>query len=90
MFPEEVKAGEKVVLRVDEGEGGVKMRSPGHGGMEMYYYDGAFGPDASQLDVYTKAAKPIVDNVLKGMNCCLFAYGQTGTGEDAGSFLGAS
>ena len=33
-----------------------------------------------QERLYNTAAKPIVDNVLKGMNCCMFAYGQTGTG----------
>jgi hypothetical protein len=80
LFAEEQKAGEKIVLRVDESEAGVKMRSPGHGGMEQYYFDGTFGPEATQEQVYMRAAKPIVDNVLRGMNTCMFAYGQTGTG----------
>ena len=80
LWAEEQRGGEKTVLRVDEAEAGVKMKSPGHGGMEKYFYDGTFGPEASQMEVYTRAAKPIVDNVLRGMNTCLFAYGQTGTG----------
>ncbi len=81
MSADEMKTSEKPVLRVNSEEMSVKMKSPGHGGMEKYFYDGTFGPEASQQDVYERAAKPIVDNVLRGMNCCMFAYGQTGTGE---------
>ena len=34
-----------------------------------------------QLDVYRCVAKPLVDEVLNGFNCTIFAYGQTGTGK---------
>lgn len=40
-----------------------------------------FGPAASQGDLYDKAIVPIVDEVLEGFNCTIFAYGQTGTGK---------
>jgi hypothetical protein len=83
MFADEVKAGDRVILKVFESEGGVKIKAPGHGGSEKYYFDNTFGPEATQERVYNTAAKPIVDNVLKGMNCCIFAYGQTGTGTSA-------
>lgn len=80
LFADELRAGEKAVLKASESEASVKMKSPGHGGLETYFYDAVFGPDSTQVDVYNTAAKPIVDNVLRGMNCCMFAYGQTGTG----------
>lgn len=48
---------------------------------KMYTYDHVFGQDATQADVYEGIVKPIVDEVLQGYNCTVFAYGQTGTGK---------
>lgn len=31
--------------------------------------------------MYSKAVKPLVENVLQGYNSCVFAYGATGTGK---------
>ena len=35
-----------------------------------------FGPDSTQMDVYNRVARSIVDNVLQGYNGTIFAYGQ--------------
>ena len=40
-----------------------------------------FGPSAQQRDLYDQAVTPIVNEVLEGFNCTIFAYGQTGTGK---------
>lgn len=40
-----------------------------------------FGPQSRQLDLYEQAIVPIVNEVLDGYNCTIFAYGQTGTGK---------
>ena len=40
-----------------------------------------FGPTAHQKDLYEQAITPIVNEVLEGFNCTIFAYGQTGTGK---------
>lgn len=40
-----------------------------------------FGPAAQQKDLYEQAVVPIVNEVLEGFNCTIFAYGQTGTGK---------
>jgi kinesin family protein 11 len=40
-----------------------------------------FGPDSQQEKVYNQAIVPIVQEVLDGFNCTIFAYGQTGTGK---------
>lgn len=40
-----------------------------------------FDPDSSQAKLYRMAIKPIVEEVLEGFNCTIFAYGQTGTGK---------
>lgn len=36
---------------------------------------------ASQNDVFEELGQPVIDWVLAGYNCCVFAYGQTGTGK---------
>ncbi|KAI5122950.1 hypothetical protein M0805_006831 [Coniferiporia weirii] len=46
-----------------------------------YPFDVVFGPEADQSMVYQDVVHPMLDEVLKGYNCTLFAYGQTGTGK---------
>lgn len=46
-----------------------------------YPFDLVFGPEADQAMIYHDVVNPLLDEVLKGYNCTLFAYGQTGTGK---------
>ncbi|KDN37222.1 kinesin-domain-containing protein [Tilletiaria anomala UBC 951] len=46
-----------------------------------YTFDGVFGPDADQGLVYQDVVVPILNDVLNGYKCTIFAYGQTGTGK---------
>ncbi|CAM6127678.1 unnamed protein product [Calypogeia fissa] len=46
-----------------------------------FTFDKVFGPESEQKDVYDSAIIPIVQEVLAGFNCTVFAYGQTGTGK---------
>ena len=34
-----------------------------------------------QLDVYKQVVAPLLEKVIQGYNCTVFAYGQTGTGK---------
>ncbi|KAK8962727.1 putative 125 kDa kinesin-related protein [Platanthera guangdongensis] len=47
----------------------------------VFTFDKVFGPCAKQKDLYEQAIVPIVNEVLEGFNCTIFAYGQTGTGK---------
>ncbi|KAK1562399.1 hypothetical protein Q3G72_011209 [Acer saccharum] len=47
----------------------------------VFTFDKVFGPTAQQKDLYEQAVVPIVNEVLEGFNCTIFAYGQTGTGK---------
>ncbi|KAK6147232.1 hypothetical protein DH2020_018144 [Rehmannia glutinosa] len=47
----------------------------------VFVFDKVFGPNAQQKDLYEQAVVPIVNEVLEGFNCTIFAYGQTGTGK---------
>lgn len=46
-----------------------------------YPFDLVFGPEADQAMIYHDVVSPMLDEVLMGYNCTLFAYGQTGTGK---------
>ena len=46
-----------------------------------FKFDGIFGMDATQDDVFNVVAKSSVDSVLEGYNSTIFAYGQTGSGK---------
>jgi kinesin family protein 11 len=48
---------------------------------KTYNFDHVFGPDADQGMLYNDVVAPILDEVLLGYNCTIFAYGQTGTGK---------
>lgn len=46
-----------------------------------YPFDAVFGPEADQAMIYQDVVSPMLEEVLMGYNCTLFAYGQTGTGK---------
>lgn len=46
-----------------------------------FYFDEVFDTDSEQCQVYHSVVKPLIDQVLLGFNCTVFAYGQTGTGK---------
>ncbi|KAM6956574.1 kinesin-like protein KIF11 [Aplochiton taeniatus] len=48
---------------------------------KTYTFDMVFGPAAKQIEVYRSVVYPILDEVIMGYNCTVFAYGQTGTGK---------
>uniref|UniRef100_A0A8P0NWX8 Kinesin-like protein KIF11 n=2 Tax=Canis lupus familiaris TaxID=9615 RepID=A0A8P0NWX8_CANLF len=58
-----------------EEERGEGKEHPGGGEMQV------FGASTKQIDVYRSVVCPILDEVIMGYNCTIFAYGQTGTGK---------
>ncbi|XP_065226392.1 kinesin-like protein KIF11 [Planococcus citri] len=48
---------------------------------KTFTFDKVFGPESKQVDVYKSVVHPLIDEVLAGYNCTVFAYGQTGTGK---------
>ncbi len=43
-----------------------------------FAFDKVFDETSSQMDVFEHTTKSIVDGVLEGINCSVFAYGATG------------
>ncbi|KIO18808.1 hypothetical protein M407DRAFT_31522 [Tulasnella calospora MUT 4182] len=48
---------------------------------KTYPFDRVFGPEADQAMIYNDVVQPILEEVIQGYNCTVFAYGQTGTGK---------
>lgn len=57
---------------------GDQVRVEDHG---TFVVDQVFGPSATQREVYTQCALPLVAPVLEGINACIFAFGCTGAGK---------
>ena len=40
---------------------------------KVFTFDKVFGPDSTQIEVYMGVVEPIIDEVLMGYNCTVFA-----------------
>ena len=59
----------------------VQLGKPGSSKQREFLFDHCFGPSTDQEEIFNVIAKPVVEDVLKGGNGTVFAYGQTGTGK---------
>ncbi|XP_066257434.1 kinesin-like protein KIF11 isoform X1 [Euwallacea similis] len=48
---------------------------------KTYSFDRVFKPDCAQIDIYSHVIGPMIQDVIMGYDCTVFAYGQTGTGK---------
>ncbi|GMT14539.1 hypothetical protein PFISCL1PPCAC_5836 [Pristionchus fissidentatus] len=71
---QEVK--DTIVVRTDPVDRSVHIRTKIFNNFERVY-----GPSSLQSDIYRELVKKQVEDVLRGYNCTIFAYGQTGTGK---------
>uniref|UniRef100_A0A8C9W7N3 Kinesin-like protein n=1 Tax=Scleropages formosus TaxID=113540 RepID=A0A8C9W7N3_SCLFO len=80
----ERKSSSHSVVECDHARREVTVRTGGVGdksARKTYTFDMVFGPSAKQIEVYRSVVCPILDEVIMGYNCTVFAYGQTGTGK---------
>ncbi|PSN70423.1 kinesin family protein-like protein [Corynespora cassiicola Philippines] len=79
----EVKENSGVVVSCDGIKGKTVELSMGPNAVsnKTYQFDKVFSPAADQNIVFDEVVAPILDEVLGGFNCTIFAYGQTGTGK---------
>ncbi|CAE7540320.1 KIF6 [Symbiodinium natans] len=59
-------------------EDGVVNNSKTH---YKFRFDGILPMKISQDEVFNQVAKPVIEDVLQGINGTIFAYGQTGSGK---------
>ncbi|PQE17798.1 putative kinesin-related bimC protein [Rutstroemia sp. NJR-2017a BVV2] len=79
----EVRENSGVVLSTDGVKGKTLDLSMGPNALnnKSYYFDKVFSSAADQAMIYDDVVTPILDEMLAGYNCTIFAYGQTGTGK---------
>ncbi|KAK6534484.1 kinesin motor protein cin8 [Arthrobotrys megalospora] len=80
----EIKENSAVILSTPGGPRGNEVQislGPMSLSNKTYMFDRVFGPEADQSMIYDDVVAPIVEEVLSGFNCTIFAYGQTGTGK---------
>lgn len=46
-----------------------------------FSYDEVFNAVTSQSEVFETVGRPLIDDIIKGYNCTIFAYGQTSSGK---------
>ncbi|CEF63819.2 Kinesin-like protein at 64D [Strongyloides ratti] len=79
----EIEHNEKIAVFVNKIEKNITVKNVNNPEetSKTFTFDEIFDVDSSQITVYNTVARPIVENVLKGYNGTIFAYGQTGTGK---------
>ncbi|KAI0200835.1 P-loop containing nucleoside triphosphate hydrolase protein [Astrocystis sublimbata] len=79
----EVRESSAIVVSTDAAQGKTVELSMGPNALtnKTYNFDRVFSPAADQSAVYDDVVKPILEEMLSGYNCTIFAYGQTGTGK---------
>ena len=64
----------------------INLRAPAvdvtcEGTKHEFTFDAVFGQDSTQTEIYERVGKPVVENLFKGFNGTIFAYGQTASGK---------
>ncbi|KAK3309494.1 P-loop containing nucleoside triphosphate hydrolase protein [Chaetomium strumarium] len=79
----EVKENSAVVVRTEATRGKVVDLSMGPNAVsnKTYTFDHVFSQAADQGMIFEDVVRPVLDEMLSGYNCTIFAYGQTGTGK---------
>ncbi|UNI23425.1 Kinesin- motor protein [Purpureocillium takamizusanense] len=79
----EVKESSTVVVSTDAVKGKQVGLSMGANALsnKTYSFDRVFSQAADQNMIFDDTVKPILEEMLAGYNCTIFAYGQTGTGK---------
>ncbi|KAF4635394.1 hypothetical protein G7Y89_g2704 [Cudoniella acicularis] len=79
----EVRENSGVVLHTEGVKGKTLELSMGPNALsnKTYHFDKVFSSAADQAMIYDSVVTPMLDEMLDGYNCTIFAYGQTGTGK---------
>ncbi|KAL8921701.1 MAG: hypothetical protein Q9208_005630 [Pyrenodesmia sp. 3 TL-2023] len=79
----EVRENSGVVVSTDGVKGKNVELSMGASALsnKTYHFDKVFSPAADQAMIFEDVVTPLLDEMLQGYNCTIFAYGQTGTGK---------
>jgi len=79
----EVRENSHVVVRTEGTKGRLLELAMGPNAVsnKSYEFDRVFSQAADQAMIFEDVVRPVLDEMLAGYNCTIFAYGQTGTGK---------
>ncbi|KAL2259750.1 hypothetical protein VTK26DRAFT_6454 [Humicola hyalothermophila] len=79
----EVKENSHVVVKTEGTRGKLVELSMGPNAVsnKTYNFDHVFSQAADQSMLFEDVVRPVLEEMLAGYNCTIFAYGQTGTGK---------
>ena len=70
----EKKAGSANIVECHSSKGEVHIKQKDVvGGTKTFTFDKVFGPSSTQITVYKEVVYPIIEEVLQGYNCTVFA-----------------
>jgi len=77
----EIAQGEGVIFSVPDEERMTVTLNGQEYGKHSFTFDKVFDGTCTQKEVYEYAAKPVVEDIMKGYNGTIFVYGQTSSGK---------
>ena len=80
MNEKEIRDGHTQVVEMDTNTGTVDLVQE-NAAKKSFTFDLVYDCNSRQEDIYEEIGRPLVESVLQGFNCTIFAYGQTGTGK---------
>eukprot|EP00039_Didymoeca_costata_P020051 m.339864 g.339864 ORF g.339864 m.339864 type:complete len:1156 (+) comp19011_c0_seq1:358-3825(+) len=76
-----IVAGNNMVVLLDPNDDGTDVLRAHRSREKRYTFDLAFGPKATQNEIYEGSCKFLLPGLLQGFNATVFAYGPTGAGK---------
>jgi len=59
----------------------IRVKITGEEQPDDFGFDGVFGPETAQVEVYNQITRSLIDILMEGYNSTIFAYGQTSSGK---------
>ena len=69
----------KNIILVDKNK--LNLINPEDNKSKDFQYDHIYDRETNQQDIYNNVGKKIIDHAFNGYNCCIFAYGISGSGK---------
>jgi len=69
----------KNIITVDKNK--INLLNPDDNIIKDFQYDHVYDRETTQQDIYDNVGKKIIDHAFNGYNCCIFAYGISGSGK---------
>ena len=69
----------KNIILVDKNK--ISLINPDDNKLKEFQYDKVYDRETTQQNIYDNVGKKIIDHAFNGYNCCIFAYGISGSGK---------